>query len=163
MNIIEREEDILRRTLELHMQAFLDGKEPMYMAQETATTRDEVNNNLRRCYEPVHEDMSYSHISYLGKRELELERTHLQSGRTFVNKVMVGNAPLTKGLVRRARNFYEYNPDLTSEAIADLVLAEHKLTINNRNYYRDLRTLRGRIKNWWKRVMHTNFSNELIL
>lgn len=163
MNVIEQEEGILRRTIELHMQAFLNGKEPMYMAMETSTVRDEVNNNLRRYYEPVQEGTSYSHISYLGKRELELETTNLASGRTFINKVMVGNVPLTKGLVGRARNFYDLNPDITCEAIADLVLAERKLTVNTRNYYREFRTLKGRLTNWWNKLTRASSSNELIM
>jgi hypothetical protein len=127
MTVIREGVDILRKTLELHMQAFLDGREPMYMAEVTSTINNGVNNILRRYYEPVYKSQLYSHVSYLGRREIILETTNLSSGNTFLNNVMLGNAPLTREHERRARTFYEDNPDITSEAIADLVISEYNL------------------------------------
>jgi hypothetical protein len=127
MKVIQKRIDTLRKTLELHMQAFLDGCEPVYMLEETSTVNNGINNILRRCYEPVYQSQLYSHVSYLGKREIIIETTNISSGKTFLNNVMVGNVPLTIGYERRARTFYENNPDITSEAIADLVISEYNL------------------------------------
>ena len=128
MDVIKEQEDILRLALTLHVKEFLNGKEPLYLSEITSTRLESKDyRTLRRRYDIVMSVDRASHVSYLGVRDIVIENRIVSTGAIFTNKTMRCNTPLPKGLMRRARNFYEANPDISSEAIADLVLTEHSL------------------------------------
>lgn len=128
----DEQQQILRRVLLLHLRAFLDGVEPLLLLEHTTVKTTGVSKVLRRVYNEVLVDSCASHVSYLGKREVQIEHSRDGWKNTFTNITIVGGYPLPKGFMRRARNIYETNPDYSAEAIVDIVFNEFEITNDRR-------------------------------